>query len=98
MYGRIDFMENIYEELSIANVSSFIIFSFGDLLEKEAFVWIAAVITVFALGFNLYALRKAYSRGEQSAKVKAVRKTINQVLFSLTLLVLVFTKVFILHS
>ena len=91
-------MENIYEELSIANVSSFIIFSFGDILEKEAFVWIAAVITVFALGFNLYALRKAYSSGEQSAKVMALRKAINQVLFSITLLVMVFTKVFILHS
>ena len=55
-------------------------------------------ITVFALGFNLYALRKAYSRGEQSAKVMALRKAINQVLFSITLLVMVFTKVFILHS
>lgn len=42
-------MENIYEELSIANISSFIILSFGDILEKETFVWTAAAMTVLPL-------------------------------------------------
>lgn len=87
-------LEKIYEELAIANVSSFIIWSIGDIFEKETFFWIASVITVFALGFNLYALNKAYRSEKQDLLVKAVRKTIHQVLFSLTLLGMSFVKVF----
>ena len=97
LYGRVNYGKYLWRTVNSEHIK-FYHFEFWRHSWEGDICLDCSGYDCFALGFNLYALRKAYRSGEQSAKVMALRKTINQVLFSITLLVMVFTKVFILHS